>query len=457
MPDDQMGNSEVGHLHLGAGRLIDQDLTLICKATADRSFFTNTVLCDAVERAVRNDKALHILGLLSPGGVHSHEKHIHAMAELAVSKGLRKVYVHAFLDGRDMPPKSAGDSLRALDAKFAELGTGRIASIVGRFYAMDRDKRWERIQEAYELIVQGKADFRAETAVEALNQAYGRGESDEFVKATTIAPSGEAAATLMDGDVVVFMNFRADRARELTQALNDTDFSGFRREVVPHLGGFVTLTEYHKDFKFPVAFPPQNVTNSLGEVVSKLGLKQLRLAETEKYAHVTFFFNGGIETPFPGESRILVPSPKVRTYDQKPEMSAPEVTDKLVRAIESGEYDVIICNYANGDMVGHTGNLDASIQAVEALDESLGRVVEALEKVGGEALITSDHGNVEQMVDPSTGEIQTAHSVNPVPLVYKGNCGRLRDGGGLADVAPTLLAILGVEQPAEMTGRSLVI
>lgn len=457
LPDDQMGNSEVGHLHLGAGRLIDQDLTLICKATADRSFFTNTVLCDAVERAVRNDKALHILGLLSPGGVHSHEKHIHAMAELAVSKGLRKVYVHAFLDGRDMPPKSAGDSLRALDAKFAELGTGRIASIVGRFYAMDRDKRWERIQEAYELIVQGKADFRAETAVEALNQAYGRGESDEFVKATTIAPSGEAAATLMDGDVVVFMNFRADRARELTQALNDTDFSGFRREVVPHLGGFVTLTEYHKDFKFPVAFPPQNVTNSLGEVVSKLGLKQLRLAETEKYAHVTFFFNGGIETPFPGESRILVPSPKVRTYDQKPEMSAPEVTDKLVRAIESGEYDVIICNYANGDMVGHTGNLDASIQAVEALDESLGRVVEALEKVGGEALITSDHGNVEQMVDPSTGEIQTAHSVNPVPLVYKGNCGRLRDGGGLADVAPTLLAILGVEQPAEMTGRSLVI
>jgi 2,3-bisphosphoglycerate-independent phosphoglycerate mutase len=457
LPDDQMGNSEVGHLHLGAGRLINQDFTLISKATSDRSFFTNAVLCDAVEKAVRNDKALHILGLLSPGGVHSHENHIHAMAELAASKGVRKIYVHAFLDGRDMPPKSAEGSIRAMDSKFKELGAGRIASVIGRFYAMDRDCRWERIQEAYELIVQGKSGFRAETAIEALNQAYARGESDEFVKATAIVPHGEVPVTLKDGDVVVFMNFRADRARELTRALNDPDFSGFRREIVPHLGGFVTLTEYHKDFKFPVAYPPQNVVNSLGEVVSKLGLKQLRLAETEKYAHVTFFFNGGVETPFPGESRILVPSPKVKTYDQKPEMSAPEVTDELVKAIESGKYDVIICNYANGDMVGHTGSLDASIRAVEALDESLRRVVEALEKVGGEALITSDHGNVEQMADPSTGEVQTAHSVNPVPLVYKGTSGQLRDGGSLADVAPTLLAIMGVEQPAEMTGRSLLI
>lgn len=457
LPDDQMGNSEVGHLHLGAGRLINQDFTLISKAARDRSFYTNPVLREAVDKALRNDKALHILGLLSPGGVHSHEIHIHAMAELAVTKGLRKAYVHAFLDGRDTPPKSAGDPIRRMDSKFEELGAGRIASIIGRFYAMDRDNRWDRIQQAYDLIVQGKADYRTETAIEGLTLAYERGESDEFVKATSIVPDGEAPITLKDGDVVIFMNFRADRARELTRALNEADFVGFRREVVPKLGGFVTLTEYHQDFTFPVAYPPQDVTNSLGEVLSKHGLKQLRLAETEKYAHVTFFFNGGVETPFPGETRILVPSPKVKTYDQKPEMSAPEVTDELVKAIESGEYDVIICNYANGDMVGHTGNLDASIRAVEALDEALGRVVEALDKVGGEMLITADHGNVEQMIDPSTGEVQTAHSVNPVPLVYKGKAGRLSDGGGLADVAPTLLAIIGLDKPAEMTGRSLLI
>ncbi len=457
LPDEQMGNSEVGHLHLGAGRLIYQDFTLISKAARDGSFYTNAVLSEAVDKAIGSDKALHVLGLLSPGGVHSHETHIHAMVELAVRKGLRKVYVHAFLDGRDTPPKSAADSIRAMDAKFAELGAGRIASIIGRFYAMDRDQRWERVKEAYELIVQGKADYRAESAIDGLELAYERGESDEFVKATVVVPDGEAPVTLNDGDVVVFMNFRADRARELTRALNDADFSGFRREVVPKLGGFVTLTEYHQDFRFPVAFPPQSVANSLGEVLATHGLKQLRLAETEKYAHVTFFFNGGVDTPFPGETRILVPSPKVKTYDLKPEMSAPEVTDKLVNAIESGEYDVIICNYANGDMVGHTGNLDASIRAVEALDEALGRVVEALEKVGGEMLITADHGNVEQMIDPVSGGIQTAHSVNPVPLVYKGSKGKLRDGGNLADVAPTLLAIMGIEKPAEMTGRSLLI
>lgn len=457
LPDDQMGNSEVGHLHLGAGRLVDQDFTLISKAVRDRSFYTNPVLCEAVEKAIQNDKALHILGLLSPGGVHSHEIHIHAMAELALRKGLRKVYVHAFLDGRDMPPKSASDSIRAMDSKFAELGGGRIASMIGRFYAMDRDNRWERIQQAYELIVRGKADYRAESALEGLRQAYEHGESDEFVKATLIVPDDEVPVTLQDGDVVVFMNFRADRARELTRALNEPDFSGFRREIIPKLGGFVTLTEYHQDFKFPIAYPPQSVTNCLGEVLSKHGLTQLRLAETEKYAHVTFFFNGGVETPFPGETRILVPSPKVKTYDLKPEMSAPEVTDELVHAIESGKYDVIICNYANGDMVGHTGNLEASIQAVEALDGAMGRVVEALERVGGEMLITADHGNVEQMIDPSTGEIQTAHSVNPVPLVYKGTRGELSDEGSLADVAPTLLAILGIEKPAEMTGRSLLI
>lgn len=456
LPDDQMGNSEVGHLHLGAGRLIDQDFTLISKAARDRSFYSNPVLCEAIEKAIRNDKALHILGLLSPGGVHSHETHIHAMAELAVRKGLRKVYVHAFLDGRDTPPKSAGDSIRAMDSKFAELGAGRTASIIGRFYAMDRDNRWERVRQAYELIVEGKAGYRAGRAIDGLKEAYERGDSDEFVKATSIVPDGEAPVTLNDGDVVVFMNFRADRARELTRALTEPGFSGFPRETVPKLGGFVTLTEYHQDFKFPVAYPPQNLANCLGEVLSKHGLRQLRLAETEKYAHITFFFNGGVETPFPGEKRILVPSPKVKTYDLQPEMSAPEVTDELVRAIESGEYDVVICNYANGDMVGHTGNLEASIRAVEALDAALSRVVEALEKAGGEMLITADHGNVEQMIDPSTGEIQTAHSVNPVPLVYKGKRGGLSGGGNLADVAPTLLAILGLEKPPEMTGRSLL-
>lgn len=457
LPDDQMGNSEVGHLHLGGGRLLDQDFTRINSAVANRTFFSNPALCDAVDKALVGGKALHILGLLSPGGVHSHELQIQAMAELAIQRGLRKVYIHAFLDGRDMPPKSAGESIRSTEARLAELGAGRIASLVGRFYAMDRDNRWERVKPAYELIVQGKAPFLAATAEKGLELAYGRGETDEFVQSTAIVPEGEKPVTMEDGDVVVFMNFRADRTRELTRSLTEADFSVFPREFVPKLGAFVTLTEYHEDFKFPVAYPPVSVSNSLGEVLSKQGLRQLRLAETEKYAHVTFFFNGGVETPFPGESRILVPSPKVKTYDMKPEMSAPEVTDQLVAAIESKEYDVIICNYANCDMVGHTGKLEAAIQAVEALDRSLGRVVESLREAGGAMLVTADHGNVEQMIDPATGEVQTAHTVNPVPLVYLGGPGRLSDGGNLADVAPTLLAIMGIDKPAEMTGRSLLI
>jgi len=457
LPDDQMGNSEVGHLHLGAGRLVYQDFTLINKAVSNQSLASNAVLSGAVEQARSTGKALHLFGLLSPGGVHSHELHIHAMAEFAVRSGLEKVYVHAFLDGRDTPPRSAGDSIRALEAKFASLGAGRIASLVGRFYAMDRDNRWERVQKAYELIVQGKAEFSAAGAIEGLEQAYSRGESDEFVQATAIVPPGGNPVTLNDGDVVVFMNFRADRARELTKAINEPDFSGFPREVVPKLGAYVTLTEYHQDFPYPVAFRTESITHSLGEVLAEHGLKQLRLAETEKYAHVTFFLNGGSDEPFPGESRILVPSPKVKTYDLKPEMSAPEVTDELVKAIESQAHDVIICNYANGDMVGHTGDLKAAIRAVETLDASLARVLAALEKVGGEMLITADHGNVEQMVDPETGEVLTAHTLNPVPMVYTGRGCRLADGGNLADVAPTLLAILGIEKPIEMTGRSLLL
>jgi 2,3-bisphosphoglycerate-independent phosphoglycerate mutase len=456
LPDDQMGNSEVGHLHLGAGRLLAQDFTRINQAAANRSFFSNSVLSGAADQAKANGKALHIFGLLSPGGVHSHEVQIHAMAQMAVEKGVDKVYIHAFLDGRDTPPKSAGASIRATEAKLAAFGGGRIVSLIGRFYAMDRDNRWERVQQAYELIAHGKPEFIAGSALEGLEMAYARGETDEFVKATAIVPDGGKPVCLEDGDVVVFMNFRADRARELSRCLNEPDFDAFDRGDCPKLGAYVTLTEYHEDFTFPVAFPPQSVKNSLGEFLSNLGLKQLRLAETEKYAHVTFFLNGGVDAPFPGESRILIPSPKVKTYDLKPEMSLPEVTDQLVAAIEGQEFDVIICNYANCDMVGHTGVLGAAIQAVEAIDQSLGRVIDALRKVGGELLLTADHGNAEQMVDPETGEVQTAHTVNPVPMVYMGSAGKLADGGNLADVAPTLLAIMGLDRPAEMTGRSLL-
>lgn len=457
LPDDQMGNSEVGHLHLGAGRLINQDFTAVNKAIRDGSFFENPALVAAAVKARDSGKALHIFGLLSPGGVHSHDRQIQAMAELAVKHGVKKVYMHAFLDGRDTPPQSAAGSIKALEAKFAELGNGRIATITGRFYAMDRDNRWDRVEKAYRLIVEGEAEFTAATALEGLEQAYARGETDEFVQATAIAPAGGQPVHLEDGDSVVFMNFRADRAREITKAINDAEFDGFPRKAVRALGAYVTLTEYHQDFTYPVAFPPVSITHTLGEVLAEKGLTQLRLAETEKYAHVTFFFNGGRDDPFPGESRILIPSPKVKTYDMQPEMSAREVTDELVNAIEGQAYDVIICNYANGDMVGHTGIMEAAVQAVETLDASLKRVVDALDKVGGELLVTADHGNVEQMVDPETGVALTQHTTFPVPLVFKGRAGlELEEGGNLADIAPTLLHLLGIEQPAVMTGRSLL-
>jgi 2,3-bisphosphoglycerate-independent phosphoglycerate mutase len=457
LPDDQMGNSEVGHLHLGCGRLLAQDLTRINNAVRDGSFFMNPVLSGAVDRARESDKALHIMGLLSPGGVHSHQDHLLALVELAVRRGLTRVYVHAFLDGRDTPPRSAGESIAKFEARLAELGHGRIATLSGRFYAMDRDKRWDRVQQAYAMLVDGHGAFSASSAAEGLEAAYQRSENDEFVQPTTIIPPGNSPVRMEDGDVVVFMNFRADRARELSLALTASQFDGFERNRVPRLGEYVTLTEYHQDFIFPVAFPPDSVANSLGEVLSRRGLRQLHLAETEKYAHVTFFFNGGIDTPFAGEERILVPSPKVKTYDLQPEMSAPEVTDHLVSAIEGGKYDVIICNYANGDMVGHTGNLDAAIHAVETLDHCLGRVLDALDKTGGELLLTADHGNAEQMVDPETGQMHTAHTVNPVPFVYRGRAAHLAEGGNLADVAPTLLAVMEIPQPADMTGRSLLL
>lgn len=457
LPDGQMGNSEVGHMNLGAGRVVYQDFTRVTKAIRDGEFFENPVIAGAVDKAVAADKAVHILGLLSPGGVHSHEDHLVAMAQMAARRGAGKIYLHAFLDGRDTPPKSAQPSLERLDAIFAGLGKGRIASIIGRYFAMDRDNRWDRVQAAYELIVDGKAEFTADSSVAALEAAYARGESDEFVKATAVVPAGAEAVRVEDGDAVIFMNFRADRARELSRAFVEPAFNEFPRERAPQLAGFVMLTQYAASIPAPCAFPPEPLTNVLGEYLAKHGKTQLRIAETEKYAHVTFFFSGGREEPYEGEERILIPSPKVATYDLQPEMSAPEVTDRIVEAIEQQRYDVIVVNYANGDMVGHTGVFEAAVKAVECLDTCMGRIVEALDKVGGEALITADHGNVEQMEDESTGQAHTAHTCEPVPFVYVGKRKlSIREGGVLADVAPTMLTLMGLEQPAEMTGRSIV-
>ncbi len=433
LPDGQMGNSEVGHMNLGAGRVVYQDFTRVTKAIRDGEFFENPVIAGAVDKAVAADKAVHILGLLSPGGVHSHEDHLVAMAQMAARRGAGKIYLHAFLDGRDTPPKSAQPSLERLDATFAGLGKGRIASIIGRYFAMDRDNRWDRVQ-----------------------AAYARGESDEFVKATSVVPAGAEAVRVEDGDAVIFMNFRADRARELSRAFVEPAFNEFPRERAPQLAGFVMLTQYAASIPAPCAFPPEPLTNVLGEYLAKHGKTQLRIAETEKYAHVTFFFSGGREEPYEGEERILIPSPKVATYDLQPEMSAPEVTDRIVEAIEQQRYDVIVVNYANGDMVGHTGVFEAAVKAVECLDTCMGRIVEALDKVGGEALITADHGNVEQMEDESTGQAHTAHTCEPVPFVYVGKRKlSIREGGVLADVAPTMQTLMGLEQPAEMTGRSI--
>ena len=457
LPSGQMGNSEVGHLNLGAGRVIYQEFTRVSRSIRTGSFFANLTLIDAVDKAVGCNKAVHILGLLSPGGVHSHEEHLHAMARLAAERGAPRIYVHAFLDGRDMPPKSAEPSLRAMDEVLKSLGRGRIASLCGRYYAMDRDNRWERVEKAYDLLVEGAADYEAADAVTALEMAYGRGETDEFVKATRVCAPGEAPAHIEDGDVVVNMNYRSDRARQITRALIEPDFQGFARRTVRRLAAYVSLTEYSKDFDIPIAFPPERIKNGFGEYIASLGLRQLRLAETEKYAHVTFFFNGGVEQLCEGEDRILIPSPRVATYDLKPEMSASEVTDALVEAILGGKYDAIICNYANADMVGHTGRYDAAVLAIETLDQCLGRVVQALHKAGGEMLITADHGNAEQMVDEEAGQPHTAHTNNLVPLIYVGNRpATLAEGGALCDIAPSLLAIMGLPQPAEMTGRPLI-
>lgn len=459
LPDGQMGNSEVGHMNLGAGRVVYQDFTRVTKAIRDGDFFTNPVITSAVDKAVSAGKAVHILGLLSPGGVHSHEDHLHAMVDLAVQRGAQAVYVHAFLDGRDTPPRSAQPSLQAMEAKMAATGKGRVASIIGRYYAMDRDNRWDRVEAAYRLLTEGVAVRTCASAVEALQASYADEISDEFVKPSVIAAAGQAPALIADGDAVVFMNFRADRAREITRAFVDEPFTGFTRSLRPVLADFVMLTEYSAKIPAPAAYKPQALHNSLGEYLSALGKTQLRLAETEKYAHVTFFFSGGREEPYPGETRLLVPSPAVATYDLQPEMSAEEVTDKLVAAILSGDYDALICNYANGDMVGHTGVFDAAVRACEMLDRCLGRLAEAVRQAGGDMLITADHGNVEQMADAETGQAHTAHTCELVPFVYLGQRPNvvIARSGVLSDVAPTLLDLMGLPQPVEMTGTSLLV
>ena len=455
LPAGQMGNSEVGHMNIGAGRVVYQDYTKIEVAIESGEFRKNPTLLKAIE--IGKKGALHVLGLLSTGGVHSHESQILELVDMAAAAGVKNIYVHAFLDGRDTPPKSAEPSLVALQNKFDAIKTGRIATICGRYYAMDRDKRWERVQPAYDVITQGKSEYWAASATDAYVLADLRGETDEFVKATAIVPPGEKPVRMNDGDAVVFMNFRSDRARQMTSALTDAAFNGFTREHAPKLGYYCTLTSYGKEFAaLPAAFAPQSVANGFGEYLAAQGLTQLRIAETEKYAHVTYFFNGGVETPYQGEDRVMVPSPKVATYDLQPEMSAREVTDKLVAAIHSRKYSAIICNYANGDMVGHTGMLGPATRAIETLDTCIGRAVEAMQAIGGEVLITADHGNAECMLDSATHQPHTAHTLNLVPLLYIGRKARATDGGALEDVAPTLLKMMGLPQPAEMTGKPLL-
>jgi len=457
LPDGQMGNSEVGHMTIGAGRVIYQNFTRINKALDDGDFDSNPAYCDAIDDTVVNDKAVHIFGLLSKGGVHGHEDHINAMIELAVKRGSKRVYLHAFLDGRDCPPRSANASLEKTHQLCKASGVAKIASVIGRFYAMDRDNRWERTSQAYRLITEGVADYCAKTPMDALDNAYARGENDEFVSATCICEEGATPTVLDDGDAVIFMNFRPDRARQISHAIVDTDFTGFDRFVVRKPSHFVMTTEYEANLNCPCAFPPIPIINSLGEFLSKQKKRQLRIAETEKYAHVTFFLSGGREASYDGEERMLLPSPKVATYDLQPEMSAPQVTERLIEAIESGHFDAIICNYANCDMVGHTGDYNAAMQSVDAVDECLQKVLASLRQVGGEALITADHGNVELMFDSAINQPHTQHTTLPVPLVYVGDRTlKLSEGGSLADIAPTMLALMDLSKPAEMSGRSLI-
>ncbi len=456
LPDGQMGNSEVGHVNLGAGRIVYQDFTRITKAIADNEFQVNPALSKAVDTAVANDKAIHVFGLLSPGGVHSHEDHIFAMLEMAAKKGATKVYLHAFLDGRDTPPRSAEASLIKAQEKFSELGCGQIASVIGRYYAMDRDQRWERVEAAYNLMVSGQADYEFSSATQALSAAYARDENDEFVRASAITNSEGETIKVDDGDALIFMNFRADRARQFSRSFTEANFSGFTKKHQPKISDFVMLTEYAADIQASCAFPTVTHNNVLGEWLEKHNKTQLRISETEKYAHVTFFFSGGKEDTFNGEERVLIPSPQVATYDLQPEMNSTLLTDKLVAAIESGEHDFIVCNYPNGDMVGHTGDFDAAVKACEAVDASIARVLKALETTGSECLITADHGNAEQMLDNVSGQAHTAHTCEPVPLIYVGRNAQATETGALSDIAPTILNLMDLPQPEEMTGSNLM-
>ncbi len=451
LPDGQMGNSEVGHTNIGAGRIVYQELTRITKAVKDGDFFENPEFAKAVKNVKDNDSALHLFGLLSDGGVHSHNTHLYALLELAKKNGLEKVYVHAFLDGRDVPPSSGADYVADCQSKMDEIGVGKIATVMGRYYAMDRDNRWERVEKAYSAMVYGEG-VKADDAVEAVRESYKNEVTDEFVIPTVC----EENAAIGANDSVIFFNFRPDRAREITRCFVDPDFSGFERKKGFFPLTYVCMTQY--DATMPnveVAFKPQSLKNTMGEYISDKGMTQLRIAETEKYAHVTFFYNGGVEKTYPGEDRVLVNSPKVATYDMQPEMSAYEVADKCVERILSGEYDMIILNFANCDMVGHTGVLDAAVKAVEAVDECVGRVTDAVAKMGGVSLITADHGNADKMID-ADGEPFTAHTTNLVPFCVVGYPCKLRSGGVLADIAPTMLKIMGLSQPAEMTGKSII-
>ena len=451
LPDGQMGNSEVGHTNIGGGRVVFQDLPRISNAVADGSFFANAAYLHAMETCRAQGTALHLMGLLSDGGVHSHIEHLYALLRMAKRQGLEKVYIHAFLDGRDVSPSSGMGFVEENVRHCAEIGVGKIATVMGRYYAMDRDKRWDRVEQAYDAMVYGEGSASDPDPVHAVRESYAGGVTDEFVEPVVC----DAEGSISDNDSVIFFNFRPDRARELTRALVDPEFSGFTRQLFPLT--FVCTTEY--DASMPnveVAFPRQSVVNGLGEYLSRMGMTQLRIAETEKYAHVTFFFNGGVETVFPGEDRCLIPSPKVATYDLQPEMSAPAVCEECVKRIESGAYDVIVLNFANCDMVGHTGVFDAAVKAVETVDTCVGKVVEATRRQGGIAMVTADHGNAEVMKQ-ADGSPMTAHTTNPVPFILVGAGSELRQGGCLADIAPTILDVLGLNQPEEMTGKTLIV
>ena len=455
LPDGQMGNSEVGHTNLGAGRIVYQDFTRISKSIKDGDFFTNPVLLEAVQKGREN--ALHLIGLVSDGGVHSHMEHLQALVQLARRQGIERLYIHAIMDGRDTPPSSGAGYLRQLSEFLDQEGVGAVATVTGRYFAMDRDKRWDRVEKAFRAMALGQGTAAGADPVEAIQAAYDAGETDEFIQPRVLQRDGKPVATMRPDDAAIFFNFRPDRARELTQALADPSFTEFERNGYEPVH-YATMTQYDGTFPYPVAYPPQSLERILPEILAEKGMRQFRIAETEKYAHITFFFNGGREEAFAGEERVLIPSPReVSTYDEKPEMSAFEVTDELVARIQSGVYDFILVNYANHDMVGHTGNLKAAIAASEAIDQCLGRLYEAVRAQEGTLMVTADHGNSEQMVDPDSGEIFTAHTTNAVHFILSDHRDRKLQDGILADVAPTVLDLLDIEKPVEMTGKSLIL